>query len=59
MKKVTIRLLKRQRVDGEAGDIVEVSPDRANFLLQCGAGEKVTEAREQVEVPKKKAKGKK
>ena len=54
-----IKLLKRQKVDGEAGEIVEVSPDRANFLLQNGAGELVTEAREQAEVPKKKAKGKK
>lgn len=47
-----IRLLKRQRIDGEAGDIVEVSPDRAAFLFSAEAAEPVTEAREQAEAPK-------
>ena len=51
-----VRLLKRQRIDGEDGEIVEVSPERAAFLLQYGAAEPVTEAREQAEEPAKQAK---
>ena len=51
-----VRLLKRQRIDGEAGEIVEVSPERAAFLLQYGAAEQVTEAREQAEEPAEAAK---
>ena len=48
-----VKLLKRQRIDGEVGDIVEVSPDRAAFLFSVNAAEPV-EAREQVETPEKK-----
>ena len=47
-----VKLTIRNRIDGEAGDIVEVSPDRAEFLFQCNAAEPVKEAREQVEAPK-------
>ena len=53
------KLLKRQKVDGEAGEIVEVSPDRALFLLQNGAGEPVDDVREQTDKTKRKAKGRK
>ena len=52
-----VKLLKRQKVDGEAGEIVEVSPDRALFLLQNGAGEPVDDVREQTDKSKRKAKG--
>lgn len=48
-----VKLLIGQRVDGRAGEIVEVSPDRAAFLLDCGAAEQVKEAREQAETPAK------
>ena len=47
-----VKLLKRQKGNGEAGDIVEVSPDRASFLISVEAAEPVTEAREQAEAPK-------
>ena len=50
MKKV--RLLKRQKGNGEAGEIVEVSPDRADFLISVEAAEEVTEAGERAEAPK-------
>ena len=48
-----VKLLVRNRIDGEAGEIVEVSPDRAEFLFQCEAAEPVTEAREQAKAPAK------
>ena len=48
-----VKLLVRNRVDGEAGEIVEVSPDRAEFLFQAEAAEPVKEAREQAEAPAK------
>lgn len=51
MKK-KVRLLKRQKGNGEAGEIVEVSPDRAEFLFSVEAAEPVTEAGEQAEAPK-------
>ncbi len=35
-----VRLTVRNRIDGEAGDIVEVSPDRAVFLIQNGGAVK-------------------
>ena len=47
-----VRLLKRQKGNGEAGEIVEVSPDRAGFLFSVEAAEPVTEAGEQAEAPK-------
>jgi hypothetical protein len=48
-----VKLLVRNRIDGEAGEIVEVSPDRAEFLFQAEAAEPVTEARERAEEPVK------
>ena len=48
-----VKLLVRNRIDGEAGEIVEVSPDRASFLFSVEAAEPVTEAREQAEAPEK------
>ena len=48
-----VRILIRQKVEGEAGTVCDVGPDRASFLLQCGAAEPVEETREQVETPEK------
>ena len=47
-----VRLLRQNRIDGKAGDIVEVSPARAAFLLEFGLAEPVT-VREQAETPEK------
>ena len=47
-----VRLLVRQKGNGEAGEIVEVSPDRAAFLFSVEAAEPVEDAREQAEAPK-------
>ena len=44
--------LTRRTKEGKAGDIVEVSPDRAAFLLRYGLADPVT-AREQAETPEK------
>ena len=49
-----VKLLKQNRIDGRAGEIVEVSPDRAAFLLEFNLAEPVT-IREQIEAPEKKA----
>ena len=46
-----VKLLKRQK-EGEAGEIVEVSPDRADFFFSVEVAEPVKEARERVEAPK-------
>ena len=48
-----VRLLKQNRIDGNAGDIVEVSPDRFAYLFEFGLAEPVT-VREQIEAPEKK-----
>ena len=48
-----VRLLRQNRIDGNAGDIVEVSPDRAAFLLEFKLAEPVM-IREQIEAPEKK-----
>lgn len=47
-----VRLLRQNKIDGKAGDIVEVSPARAAFLFEFGLAEPVT-IREQMEVPEK------
>ena len=52
-----LRLTRQNRIDGKAGDIVEVSPDRATFLLQFGLAEPVT-VREQAETPEKRMEAK-
>ena len=48
-----LKLTRDNRIDGKAGDIVEVSPDRAAFLLEFGLAEPVL-IREQMEAPEKK-----
>ena len=48
-----VKLLKPNRIDGKAGDMVDVSPDRAAFLFEFGLAEPVT-VREQTEAPEKK-----
>ena len=48
-----LKLTRDNRIDGKAGDIVEVSPDRARFLIEFGMAEPVL-IREQVEAPEKK-----
>ena len=48
-----VRLLKQNRIDGRAGDIVEVSPARAAFLIGYGLAEPA-EIRERIETPEKK-----
>ena len=48
-----VKLLRNNRIDGKAGEIVEVSPARASFLLEVGLAEPVT-VREQTEIPEKK-----
>jgi len=46
-----VRVVKPTRIEkGKAGDIVEVSPDRALFLLRFGLAEPVS-IREQIETP--------
>lgn len=50
-----VKLLKRNRIDGEAGEIVEVSPDRAAFLFSVEAAEPVKEAGEQAKKPEPQA----
>lgn len=48
-----VRVIKPTRIEkGKAGDIVEVSPARAQFLMRCGLAEPVT-VREQAETPEK------
>jgi ribosomal protein L9 len=48
-----VKLLRQNRIDGNKGDIVEVSPARARFLFEVKLAEPVL-ARERVEVPEKK-----
>lgn len=50
-----VRILIRQKIEGEAGTIAEVDPARASFLMAYGAAEPVEEIREQVETPEKAA----
>lgn len=53
-----VKLLRQNRIDGKAGEIVEVSPARAAFLFDMRLAEPVT-VREQIEAPEKKAAAKK
>ena len=48
-----VKLLRQNRIDGKAGEIVEVSPARAAFLFDMNLAEPVL-VREQIEVPEKK-----
>ena len=43
-------LTRSNKIDGKAGDIVEVSPARAAFLLRYGLADPVP-VREQIETP--------
>ena len=52
-----VLLIRGNRIDGKAGEIVEVSPARADFLLRYGMAEPVT-VREQIETPEKRTAGK-
>ena len=45
-------LTRSNKIEGKAGEIVEVSPDRAAFLLRYGLAEPVP-VREQIETPEK------
>ena len=45
-----VKLLRQNRIDGKAGEIVEVSPARAAFLIRFGLAEPVT-VRERIETP--------
>ena len=46
-----VRVIKPTRIErAKAGEIVEVSPERARFLLRFGLAEPVT-IREQIETP--------
>ena len=46
-----VRIVKPNRIEkGKAGDIAEVSPDRARFLIRYGLAEPVL-VREQIETP--------
>ena len=48
-----VQIVKPTRIEkGKAGDIVEVSPDRARFLIRYGLAEPVA-IREQIETPEK------
>ena len=44
---MTVRLIRGNRIDGKAGDIVEVSPARAAFLIRYGLGATCNRVREQ------------
>lgn len=48
-----VRLLRQNRIDGRAGDIADVSPARAAFLISVGLAEPA-EIRERIEIPEKK-----
>lgn len=48
-----VRIIRPTRIEkGKAGDIIEVAPARAAFLLQYGLAEPVL-IREQIETPEK------
>ena len=48
-----VRLLVRNKIDGEAGEIVEVSPDRSTFLISYNGAELVKDVVEQTTEPEK------
>ena len=54
-----LKLLRQVKGSGKAGEIVEVSPDRAQFLLEFKLAEPVVEIREQIKAPEKKPAAKK
>lgn len=54
-----VKLLKEARIRHKAGDIVEVSPAEADFLLSLRVGERVQEAGTAAKSPEKPARRKK
>ena len=48
-----VKLLRQNRIDGKAGEIVEVSPARAAFLFSMKLAEPAP-VRERIEAPEKK-----
>ena len=54
-----LKLTRDNRIDGKAGVIVVVAPDRARFLLEFKLAEPVVEIREQIKAPEKKPAAKK
>lgn len=48
-----VKLLRQNRIDGKAGEIVEVSPARAAFLFEMNLAEPAV-IRERIETPEKK-----
>ena len=48
-----VKLTRQNRIDGKAGEIVEVTPARAAFLFDMKMAVPA-EIREQIEVPEKK-----
>ena len=53
-----VKLLRQNRIDGNAGEIVEVSPARAAFLFEMKLAEPAP-IRERIETPEKKTSAKK
>ena len=53
-----VKLTRQNRIDGKAGEIVEVTPARARFLFDMKLAVPA-EIREQIEVPEKKTAAKK
>ena len=49
-----VKLLRAARIRHDAGEIVEVSPAEAGFLLSTGSAVTVAEAPEKRETPEKK-----
>lgn len=55
-----VKLLQSANIRHEAGEIVEVSPERAGFLFGCGAAEPIEERKEtatnppEAEIPEEK-----
>ena len=53
-----VKLLRQNRIDGNAGEIVEVSPARAAFLFEMKLAEPAP-IRERIVTPEKKTSAKK
>ena len=51
MKLIRVRILRRQKIEGEVGTIAEVTPERADFLIAGEAAVKVPDAGEQADRP--------
>ena len=48
-----VKLLKDTRPFGRSGEIVEVSPERREYLVSLGFAIPAVDTREQVEIPEK------